>query len=263
MHLMIHPSGRTRAATWRWRTAILVGCLLFVGSRTTAIVSTQALPGAEADQLHAAIINGDVEALRYWLETRHADASAANTSEPEVTPLERCLGLAARVLDVPPAGQRGSSEVPDHPVSLRVLQEMVTLLDRHGARLTDADRKHFSGPVLRWYDDAVPLGVAPAPAGGNPTASSSNRDLRVRLARVAITIDSRASCNGSGHAVYLVNETELSVTATVTTYEDGAQPANRDGKSGSYTVDPGSLWRLGCDTDANGHRVRYELTRWR
>jgi hypothetical protein len=80
---------------------------------------------------------------------------------------------------------------------------------------------------------------------------------------VAITIESRVSCNGSGHAVYLVNETDLSVSATVTTYEDDAQTASPSGKSGSYIVDRGSSWRLGCDTTTDGRSLRYELTRWR
>jgi hypothetical protein len=270
MHMTIQPSDRTESATWRWRQAMLVGCLLFVAWRgAAAIGSTQASPGAEANQLHAAIVNGDVESVRYWLEARHADPSSANASEPDVTPLERCLGLAARVLDVPPAGERGSREIAAHAVSLRVLQDMVMLLHEHGAWLTDADRQHFSGAVLRWYDDAVSPSVAPPQAkpAANPTeapASSSKQDLRIGLARVAITIDSRASCNGSGHAVYLVNETQLSVTAVVTRHEDGsAQTASRGGKSDSYTVDPGNSWRLGCDTATDGHRVRYELTRWR
>jgi hypothetical protein len=248
---------------------MFVACLLLVAWRGgAAIGSTQASPGAEANQLHVAIVNGDVESLRYWLETRHADASSANASEPNVTPLERCLGLAGRVLDDPPAGERGSREVAGHAVSLRVLQEMAMLLHEHGASLTDADRQHFSAAVLRWYDDAVSPAVASPPArpAANPSeapASSDKQDLRIRLARVAITVDSRASCNGSGHVVYLVNETQLSVTATVTKYEDSAQTASPGGKSDSYTVDPDSSWRLGCDTDSDGHRVRYELTRWR
>ena len=110
--------------------------------------------------------------------------------------------------------------------------------------------------------------VAPPPAksAANPTGaptSTSKQDQRFGLARIAITIDSRASCNGSGHAVYLVNETQLSVTATVTTYEDSTQTASRGGKSDNYTVDPASSWRLGCDTTTDGRRVRFELTRWR
>src|SRR5262245_40041594 len=162
MHMTIQPSDRTEAATWRWRQAMLVGCLLFVAWRgPAAIGSIQASPDAEANQLHAAIVNGDVESLRYWLEIRHADASSANASEPDVTPLERCLGLATRVLDVPPDGERGSPEIAANAVSLRVLQQIVMLLHTHGARLTEADRQHFSGPVVRWYDDAVSPSVAP------------------------------------------------------------------------------------------------------
>ena len=113
--------------------------LLFTAWRgAAALGSTQAPPGAEANQLHAAIVNGDVESLRYWLETRHADASGANAGEPGVTPLARCLGLAAKVLDAPPASGRDSSANAPHVVSLRILQEMVMLLHGHGASLTDA-----------------------------------------------------------------------------------------------------------------------------
>ena len=122
---------------WRRPEAILGGLLFTAWRGAAALGSTQAPPGAEANQLHAAIVNGDVESLRYWLETRHADASGANAGEPGVTPLARCLGLAAKVLDVPPS-ERDSSANAAHGVSLRVLQEMVMLLHGHGASLTDA-----------------------------------------------------------------------------------------------------------------------------
>src|SRR5262245_15191959 len=84
MHMTIQPSDRTESTTWRWRQAMLLGCLLFVAWRGAAgIASTQPSPGAEANQLHAAIVNGDVESLRYWLEARHTDPSSANASEPD------------------------------------------------------------------------------------------------------------------------------------------------------------------------------------
>jgi len=267
--MTLQPSDSTETTARRWRLALLVTCLLFVAWRSAAAIeSTQASPGAEANQLHSAIINGDVDSLRYWLEVRHADASTANASEPGVTPLERCLGLAARVLDPPPAGDRDSRDIAAPAVSLRVLQAMVVLLHAHGASPTDSDRQHFSGAVLRWYDDAVSPSVEPPPAGPtvDPTrapATSSASGPRIGLTRITITVDARASCNGSGHPVYLVNETQLSVTATVTTYDAGAQTASVGGKSDSYTVDPGTSWRLGCDTAADGRRLRYELTRWR
>jgi len=267
--MTLQPSDSTETTARRWRVALLVTCLLFVAWRSAAAIeSTQASPGAEANQLHSAIINGDVDSLRYWLEVRHADASTANASEPGVTPLERCLGLAARVLDPPPAGNRDSRDIAAPAVSLRAVQAMVSLLHAHGASLTDADRQHVSGAVLRWYDDAVAPSVEPPPAkpDANPTAgpaTSSTPSPRVGLTRITITVDTRASCNGGGHPVYLVNDTQLSVTATVTTYDDGAQTANGGGKIDSYTVDPGSSWRLGCDTSADGRRLRYELTRWR
>jgi hypothetical protein len=258
------PSGFT--ATWRWRQAMIVGCLLFFAwPGAAAIAAAQASAGADANQLHAAIVNGDVESLRYWLEVRRASPSIANTVEPDVTPLERCLRLAARELDTPP---RGSRENAAPAVTLRVLQEMVMLLHEHGARLVDADRQRFSGAVLKWYDDAVSPALAPQPSGPTATpadvpAASSTPGLRIGLAGVAITTDVRAHCNGSGHPVYLVNDTQLSVTATVTTYEDGTPTASGDGKRDNYIVDPGTPWRLGCDTTTNGRRVRYELTRWR
>jgi len=251
------------------RQATIIGWLLFVACRGAApIAATQPSAGAEANQLHTAIVNGDVESLRYWLEVRHADASSANTAEPDVTPLERCVGLAARSLDGR-AAKRGSRENAAPAVSLPALQEIARLLHEHGARLTDADRQHVSGAVLRWYDEAVSSSAAPPPATPaanppSPPASSDKPVLRIGLSgAVAITVDSRASCNGSGHPVYVVNHTELSVMAFVTAYEDGAQTSSAPGKSDSYTVDANGSWRLGCDTAPDGRHVRYELTRWR
>jgi hypothetical protein len=247
---------------------VLIGWLLLLTlQRAAPIASSQASPGAAANQLHAAIVNGDVESLRYWLEVRRADVVGANASEPDVTPLERCLGLAAMVLDAPPAGERRSPDIAAHVVSLGVLQQMVKLLHEHGARLAATDRQHFSRPVLNWYDDTV-SSVTPPTGGGAARAtgsidSESKPELRIGLAGVAITTDVRATCNGSGHPVYIANDTQLSVTATVTTYEDGPQTATTRAKSDSYTVDAGGVWRLGCDTTTNGRRVHYELTRWR
>jgi hypothetical protein len=278
---MLFPADPAHAATRRWCQATLVGCLLIVASPGAAAVAPiQATARAEANQLHAAIANGDVESLRYWLQVRKADASVANATEPDVTPLERCLGLAARVLDAPSGGGRDSRPAATPPVGLRVLQEMVILLHERGARLTDADRQRFSGPVLRWYDDAVSPADAPArpaapqseppqpaapaaPGAAQAPASSSKSDVTFGVAGIAITTDTRTACKDGGHTVYLVNTTQLSVTATVTTYEDGAGTANGGPKSEIYTVDPGSSWRLGCDTSSKGRHVRYELTRWR
>src|SRR5512132_4418303 len=94
------------------RLAVLVGCLSLVvpgAARTVrAQAQAQGLPHAQANQLHAAIANGDVEALRYWLTVRHADPNAASDQDPGVTPLARCLALAGRVLDEP-QGQRSPS----------------------------------------------------------------------------------------------------------------------------------------------------------
>ena len=147
---------RPRGATSPWFREMLAACvtcvLMVVWAGASSTVRAQADAGAQANQLHAAIANGDVESLKYWLSTRHANPAAANAAEPGVTPIERCLGLAARVLDAGSAAERRPGNSADAPVvSLRVLQEMVTLLGEHGARLTDADRQRFSGPVVRWY----------------------------------------------------------------------------------------------------------------
>ena len=149
-------------------------------------------------------------------------------------------------------------------VSLRTLQAMVTLLYEHGARLTDADRQRFSGPVLRWYDDAVSTPAPPQTDPAPPRAAHSSKSaITLGLATVLITTDPRESCNGSGHAVYLVNQTQLSVTANVTMYQDGAATTKGSRKSDSYTLDPDSSWRLGCDASADGRTVRYALNAWR
>jgi len=234
-------------------------------------VRAQADSRAEANQLHAAIVNGDVESVRYWLTVRHADASAANAAEPDITPLQRCLGLAARVLDAPPGGESASPGTAAPPVGLRALQEMVTLLHEHGARLTDTDRTHFSGPVLRWYDDAVSprrqpsesTPAAPAPAPSQPPSASSGTPVVAFSRTVVITTDPRQSCNGTGHVVYLMNHTLLSITAKVTTHEDGAEAASGSQKTGTYSVDPEGSWWLGCDTSTSGRPVRYVLDSWR
>src|SRR3954468_4995728 len=77
--------------------------------RPNVLAQDQGRARAEANQLHAAIVNGDVAALQYWLTVRYADASAASDEAPGVTPLARCLGLAARVLDGPEKAQTDSA----------------------------------------------------------------------------------------------------------------------------------------------------------
>jgi hypothetical protein len=224
-------------------------------------VSAQGDPRAAANQLHAAIANGDVEALRYWLDVRQADASAGNAAEPGVTPLERCVGLAARTLDAsrPPDGQA--------PIALRTLQDMVALLHARGARLTEAERSPFSTPVLRWYDDAVGTPAAPPPARPAPATQATERTggppIAFARATVLVSASPRESCNGGGHVVYLVNQTSLSVTATVTTREDAAGTTAGNQKSDSYAVDADTAWRLGCSVSADGRSVRYVLNDWR
>ena len=257
------------AVTIRRSLAMLLTCLSIVCWAAASTVQAQSAPQAEANQLHAAVVNGDVESLRYWLTDRHADASAANAAEPDITPLERCVGLAARTLDAAPAGERESRETSSPVVSLRTLQAMVTLLHQHGARLTDADRRRFSGPVLRWYDDTVstPAASAPPPhADPAPPAAadrSSKPAINFGLTTVVITTNPRESCNGVGHVVYLVNYTQRSVRANVTMYEDAAGTTNGSRKSDSYTVDSDSSWRLGCDASTDGRNVRYVLNAWR
>jgi len=85
----------------------------------------------------------------------------------------------------------------------------------------------------------------------------------VGLANVVVTTNPREACNRAGHAVYLVNHTQLSVTANVTISEDAAGATNPISKSDSYTLDPDSSWRLGCDTSTDGRSVRYVMQGWR
>ena len=261
---------RPYTGTMRRSLAMLLTCFSIVCWAATSSVRVQSGTRAEANQLHAAIVNGDVESLRYWLTDRHADASAANAAEPDITPLERCVGLAARTLDAPPAGEREPRETWSPVVSLRTLQAMVTLLYQHGARLTDTDRQRFSGPVLRWYDDTVSTPAAPGPpshADPAPPAApdrSSKPAVIFGLTTVIVTTNPRESCNGVGHVVYLVNYTQRSVRANVTIYnEDAAGTTNGGGKSDSYTLDADSSWRLGCDASTDGRSVRYVLNAWR
>jgi hypothetical protein len=244
---------------------MLLAFLSIVCCVAASRVRAQSVSGADANQLHTAIVNGDVESLRYWLTIRHADASAANAAEPDITPLVRCVGLAARTLDAPRASE--PSDTSGSVVSLRTLQAMAALLYEHGARLTEADRLRFAEPVLRWYDDAVSTPAAPARPQPDPapaTADGSGKPgITIRLATVMVATQARESCNGVGHVVYLVNQTQLSVTANVTMYESAAGTTTGRQKSDSYTVDPESSWRLGCDVSTDGRSVRYALNAWR
>jgi hypothetical protein len=199
--------------------AVLLTSLSLLCSAASANLLAQGGSRANANQLHAAIVNGDVESLRYWLNDRHADASAANAAEPDITPL-------------------------------------------------GPERRQFSGPALRWYDDTVSTSAAPAsaskaPAAAAPTDGSSKPAFTVGLADVVVTTSPRESCNRTGHAVFLVNHTQLSVTASVAISEDVAGATSPISKSDSYTVDPDSSWRLGCDTSTDGRSVRYVMQGWR
>jgi hypothetical protein len=240
--------------------AVLFTSLSLLCSAAPTNLLAQGGSRADANQLHAAIVNGDVESLRYWLNDRHANASAANAAEPAITPLGRCVGLAARTL--------GATHDSSPVIRLSTLQAMVTLLYQRGARLSDAERRQFSGPTLRWYDDTVSTPAAPAsaskaPAAAAPTDGSSKPAFTVGLADVVVTTNPRESCNRTGHAVFLVNHTQLSVTASVTISEDAVGATSPIPKSDSYTVDPDSSWRLGCDTSTDGRSVRYVMQGWR
>ena len=253
--------------TMRRSLSVMFLCLSVAAWAATSGVKAQSGSRAEANQLHAAIVNGDVESLRYWLTDRHADASAANAAEPDITPLARCVGLAARTLDAPPAGGREPRDTSSPAVSLRTLQSMVILLYQHGARLTDVERRRLSGPALRWYDDTVSTPDAPTSpshsdsAAPPPSGSSSSPAITFGLASVVVKTAARESCNGDGHVVYLVNQTQLSVRANVTVSEDAAGTPKTS--QNSYTLDPDSSWRLGCDTSTDGRSVRYVLNAWR
>ena len=256
--------GGTDAGAARWLLAMLLTCLFIVCWGAAAATRAQGDPRAAANQLHAAIVNGDVESLRYWLNVRHADASAANAAEPDVTPLERCVGLAARTLGAASARER---EATGPVVSLRALQDMAALLHEHGARLSDAERSPFAEPVLRWYDDAVSTPTAKAQTRSEPARTtaepSSKPAIAFGLATVLVKTERRESCNGNGHAVYLVNQRQLSITANVTIDEDAAGTTNAPQKRETYSVDADSSWRLGCDVSTDGGSVRYVLNDWR
>jgi hypothetical protein len=188
------------------------------------------------------------------------------------------------VLDAPPGADRHSDESSNPSVGLRTLQSMVTLLHDHGARVDEVDRRRFSGPVLRWYDDAVsrsgpaetepgsapadspasaPVSPPPAPSVQPAGAPANQPAFGLRLKPVFTTMSPRESCNGGGHAVYLVNQSQLSVTANVTMFVDAPEKTNGDQKKDTYTVNPDSSWRLGCDTSKDGRSVRYVLDAWR
>lgn len=87
--------------------------------------------------------------------------------------------------------------------------------------------------------------------------------MSLLLKPVSTRTSPRESCNGSGHAVYLVNQSQLSVVANVTMFVDTPDKTNGEHKSDTYTVNPESSWRLGCDTSKDGRSVRYVLDAWR
>jgi hypothetical protein len=225
------------------------------GAVAIGSAQSQADGRAAANQLHAAIVNGDLESLRYWLDVRHADPTVPDDAEPDLTPIARCVRMAARVLD--------ASSSDDHAapaVGLRVLQDMVLLLHQHKAQLSAPERKRFSGPALRWYDDAVAL---PRPAA-KPQASADSGpvvQMMTRANAVVVAAGPRR-CNGAGHLVYLTNHNALPITATVEIVEDstGTNPTPR---TEDVTVGPENSWELGCDASKAGRPVSYVLKGWR
>jgi hypothetical protein len=252
---------------------------------------------AEANQLHAAIANGDVDALKYWLDVRHADPQAASASEPVVTPLIRCLTLASRVLDGPATGQ-GSAAAggPEAVVGLRTLQDIIALLDAHGATISHDERRRFSAPVIRWYDDAVarpgtpataagdaaettasstPLPLQPAalagpasppPSGPAPSSTSTQQPVigvASAATLVVVASDPKRSCNGAGHLVFLTNNALLPVTARVVTHTDVPGESKPRTATESIALEQGASWQLGCDRSATRGRVTYELKEWK
>jgi hypothetical protein len=269
-------------------TRVMVTVVL--SAALAAPAAAQDLARAQANQLHAAIANGDVEALKYWLDVRHADPNASNASEPGLTPLARCLALAGRVLD----GTAVSTSSANGPaVGLRVLQDMVALLDARGAKLTDAERSNASSPVLRWYDDAVghppaaqsasaPASTAAATSPAGPPATPPNAaatpsapasattqvpppviDIARRETLVVVSPDAKRSCNGNGHVIFLVNNALMPITARVSTRTEKAGEAKPQTRTDTYALEQGANWELGCDTLPGGGRVKYELKEWR
>ncbi len=307
---------RTDSLVKRARRAAPVACVcLIICAAGARVAAGQAVPVATANQLHAAIENGDVDALRYWVSDRHADPNAPNAREPDLTPLARCLQLAARLLDGPSSAQMaassGGASSAAPVIGLRVLQEMVALLDEHGARLADAEKRRFSAPVLRWYADAVSrpdpktnagpntIGEAPVtttpvnspaappprpaakpepaspetrsganapatPAPTSPTPPEPEPPARPpKPALVVIAPDLRKACNGTGRRVFLLNKTDMSITATVTIARDAPGESKPPSGSSSYVVAPGGSWELGCTASPDGGAVRYELNYWK
>jgi len=271
---------------FRMKTARLAGGLLLALMLVAPSARGQVLPGAEANQLHAAIENGDVDALRYWLAVRHVDPNAPASARPGVTPLAHCLRLAARVLDGPASQPAGGTAPASPPVGLRVLQDMVTLLDEHGAHLADGDRQRFSAPVLRWYEDAVSrpdaatshtpatapaeMTAAPETAPAPPTTSSQPANAAESdqagpfsgKGLVVLVLDPRKECNHTGHLVFLENRMSVAVSATVSTYRDAKGRSKPRTSTDTYAVGPESSWTLGCDVTKDGAPVRYALESW-
>jgi hypothetical protein len=63
--------------------------------------------------------------------------------------------------------------------------------------------------------------------------------------------------------VFLVNNTLLTISATVTTYTEAPGQSEPRSSTGTYSVEPGGSWELGCDASAGGGHVRYVLNGWK
>ena len=100
-----------------------------------------------------------------------------------------------------------------------------------------------------------------------PAHAAANRPSRpaitLEVATVLLRVEPREACNDTGHAVYLVNQTQMTVTANVTTFEDAAGTRGGHHKSEGIPVDADGSWRLGCSASREGRDVRYVLNGWR
>lgn len=182
-----------------------------------AAVTSSAQPRAstnpvESLQLHAAIEYGDPELLRYLLDDGAVAPDALDVLE-RITPLQRCLRLAARVVDRKPSDRnirRGPGGVSPSPVTrgrptgtgvsfgIQTVDEMVRILHQYGARLTPSERSEFSAAVLNWYQGVISsssprrppaASKTPNPGVPQPVPAQSPRQIppdaiRVQLNRI-------------------------------------------------------------------------------
>jgi hypothetical protein len=96
--------------------------------------------------------------------------------------------------------------------------------------------------------------VAPAP---DPSSKPSKRGP------VFVSTDLRKRCNDSGHRVYLVNTTLLTIRASVTRTETAPAEAHPRTSTDSYSLEAGNSWELGCDLTTSSGAVAFALDSWR